>query len=53
MKADPLLDGMLVVGSPDASHGAFVMVLDAGGDAGLTKLMFSVPDQVDAVEVGG
>jgi biopolymer transport protein ExbD len=53
MKTDPTLDGMLVVGSPDASHGAFVMVLDAGGDAGLTKLMFSVPDEMEAVQAGG
>ena len=44
---------MLVVGSPDASHGTFVMVLDAGADAGLTELMFSVPDQLDAIAAGG
>lgn len=52
-KEDPLLTGMLVVGSPDASHGAFVMVLDAGADAGLTELMFSVPDEAEAVLLGG
>jgi biopolymer transport protein ExbD len=52
-KNDPLLTGMLVVGSPDASHGTFVMVLDAGADAGLGELMFSVPNQLEAVSVGG
>ena len=52
-KDDLLLTGMLVVGSPEASHGTFVMVLDAGADAGLGELMFSVPDQLEALEVGG
>lgn len=52
-RADELLTGMLVVGSPEASHGTFVMVLDAGADAGLSELMFSVSDQIDAVSVGG
>ena len=35
-------NGMLVIGDPDATHGTLVMVLDAGADAGLTELMFSV-----------
>lgn len=52
-KEDDLLSGMLVVGSPEASHGTFVSVLDAGADAGLTELMFSVPDQLEAIDVGG
>ncbi len=52
-KEDVLLTGMLVVGSPEASHGTFVSVLDAGADAGLTELMFSVPDQLELVDVGG
>ena len=52
-KDDQLLTGMLVVGSPDSSHGTFVMVLDAGADAGLGELMFSVPDQLDVMTVGG
>jgi biopolymer transport protein ExbD/DNA-directed RNA polymerase subunit RPC12/RpoP len=52
-KSDQLLTGMLVVGSPESSHGTFVMVIDAGADVGLGELMFSVPDQLDAVEVGG
>jgi hypothetical protein len=29
------------------------MVLDAGGDVGLSKLMFSVPEPKYAVDVGG
>jgi hypothetical protein len=36
-------DGLLINGSADATHGTFVMVLDAGADAGLKELMFSVP----------
>jgi biopolymer transport protein ExbD len=52
-REDDLLTGMLVVGSPEASHGTFVSVLDAGADAGLTELMFSVPDQLEVVDVGG
>lgn len=52
-KKDQLLTGMLVVGSPDASHGTFVMVLDAGADAGITELMFSVQDQTDEPLAGG
>jgi biopolymer transport protein ExbD len=46
---EPLLDGMRVVGAPDASHGTFVMVLDAGADAGMSELMFSVTDQIDEI----
>jgi biopolymer transport protein ExbD len=34
--------GMLVIGDPDASHGALVMVLDAGADTGMQDLLFSV-----------
>jgi biopolymer transport protein ExbD len=52
-KDDMLLTGMLVVGSPEATHGTFVMVLDAGADAGISEFMFSVPDQLEAVPVGG
>jgi biopolymer transport protein ExbD len=50
---DDLLTGMLVVGSPEASHGTFVMVIDAGADAGLGELMFSVSEQLEPLEVGG
>jgi biopolymer transport protein ExbD len=52
-KDDPLLTGMLVVGSPDASHGSFVMVLDAGADAGFSELNFSVPDDMATPLAGG
>jgi biopolymer transport protein ExbD len=52
-KADPLLTGMLVVGSPDASHGTFVMVLDAGADAGFAEMNFSVPDDMEAAGGSG
>jgi hypothetical protein len=44
---------MLVVGSPDASHGTFVMVLDAGADAGFAEMNFSVPNEIDAPAAGG
>ncbi len=50
---DELLSGMLVVGSPEASHGTFVMVIDAGADAGLSELMFSVSEDLEPLEVGG
>jgi biopolymer transport protein ExbD len=52
-KDDMLLTGMLVVASPEASHGNFVMVIDAGADAGLTELMFSVPETLDPIATGG
>jgi len=35
-------DGMLVKGAGDATHGKFVMVLDAAADAGMKEVMFSV-----------
>jgi biopolymer transport protein ExbD len=44
-------EGMLIKGAADASHGKFVMVLDAGADAGVKELLFSV-DQ-DEEEAGG
>jgi len=46
-KDDPDLSGMMVVGNPEASHGALVMVLDAGADAGMGELRFSVSEQPD------
>ena len=45
-------DGLMISGSGDASHGKFVMVLDAGADAGMTEIMFSVP-QADEAATGG
>jgi len=47
---DPDCRGLMVNGSPDASHGTFVMVIDAGADAGLPELLFAVPNSRD---VGG
>lgn len=35
---------MLIEGDPEASHGILVMVLDAGADAGMQELRFSVAD---------
>jgi biopolymer transport protein ExbD len=40
-------DGMLVKGSGDASHGKFVMVLDAGADAKMKEIKFSVEETLD------
>jgi biopolymer transport protein ExbD len=44
-------EGMLIKCAGDATHGKFVMVLDAGADAGVKELLFSV-DQT-AVEADG
>jgi biopolymer transport protein ExbD len=41
--------GMMVVGHPEASHGTLVMVLDAGADAGMQDMRFSVSEDPDAV----
>jgi biopolymer transport protein ExbD len=45
-------DGILIKGAGDATHGKFVMVLDAGADAGVKELLFSV-DQSDEEASGG
>jgi len=45
-------EGMLIKGAGDATHGKFVMVLDAGADAGVKELLFSV-DQTDEEADGG
>jgi biopolymer transport protein ExbD len=42
-RQDEKLTGMMLIGSPEASHGVFVMVLDAAADAEITNLRFSVP----------
>ena len=47
-KADKEKSGMLVVGDADASHGTLVMVLDAGADAGMQDLLFSVREGGEA-----
>ncbi len=49
---DDQLTGLFVHGSADASHGTFVMVLDAGAGAGLKDLMFSVTGQADSPDAG-
>lgn len=45
-------DGLLIKGAGDATHGKFVMVLDAGADAGVKEMLFSV-DQTDEDAAGG
>ena len=35
---------MLIKGAGDATHGKFVMVLDAGADAGIKEMLFSVEE---------
>ena len=44
-KEDAERTGMLVVGNPDATNGALVGVLDAGADAGIKQLLFSVREE--------
>ncbi len=43
---------MLIKCAPDSTHGTFVSVLDAGADAGMTEIQFSVPHSED-VSKGG
>ncbi len=50
-QADAELTGMLVIGNPNATHGTLVGVLDAGADAGIKELLFSVSEEPD--EAGG
>jgi len=45
-------ESMLVNGSADATHGTFVMVLDAGADVGMTELRFSVPQSDELLDEG-
>jgi biopolymer transport protein ExbD/DNA-directed RNA polymerase subunit RPC12/RpoP len=45
-------DSMLIKGSGDATHGKFVMVLDAAADAGMKEILFSVEDSDDVAEGG-
>ncbi len=40
-------DTMLVEGAADATHGKFVMVLDAGAAAGMKEILFSVEQDDD------
>lgn len=39
--------GIMIQSAPDASHGKFVMVLDAAASAGMTEIKFSVPTSED------
>jgi biopolymer transport protein ExbD len=45
-------EGMLIKGAGDATHGKFVMVLDAGADAGVKELLFSVEGPEQEVDGG-
>jgi len=45
-------DSMLIKGAGDATHGKFVMVLDAAADAGMKEILFSVEDEDESVEGG-
>ncbi len=45
-------DGLMINGAADSTNGKFVMVLDAGADAGMKDIMFSVP-QGDDASTGG
>lgn len=42
-------EGMFIKGAGDATHGKFVMVLDAGADAGVKELLFSVEQTEEAL----
>jgi biopolymer transport protein ExbD len=46
-KEDEQLNGMMVIGDPEASHGTLVMVLDAGAEAGFEDLRFSLGGELD------
>jgi biopolymer transport protein ExbD len=45
-------DSMMVNGAADASNGKFVMVLDAGADAGMKDILFTAPS-ADPTPAGG
>jgi biopolymer transport protein ExbD len=45
-------DSMMVNGAADASNGKFVMVLDAGADAGMKDILFTAPSP-DPTPAGG
>ena len=45
-------EGLMINGAADSIHGKFVMVLDAGADAGMTEILFSVPRGDDAPSGG-
>jgi biopolymer transport protein ExbD/predicted RNA-binding Zn-ribbon protein involved in translation (DUF1610 family) len=45
-------DGVFIKGAGDATHGKFVMVLDAAADAGMKEILFSVEESAEAAEGG-
>jgi biopolymer transport protein ExbD len=45
-------EGMLIKGAGDATHGKFVMVLDAGADAGIKEILFSVDQSEEGADGG-
>jgi biopolymer transport protein ExbD len=45
-------EGMLIKGAGDATHGKFVMVLDAGADAGIKEILFSVEQSEEGADGG-
>jgi biopolymer transport protein ExbD len=45
-------EGMLVLSAPEAKSETFVMVLDAGADAGITDISFSVEQSEEETEAG-
>jgi biopolymer transport protein ExbD len=52
-REDAERESLFVSCSPDSTHGAFVSVLDAGADAGLKDLKFSVPQTEETSSGGG
>jgi biopolymer transport protein ExbD len=45
-------EGMLIKGNGDATHGKFVMILDAGADAGVKEMLFSVEESKEQATGG-
>jgi biopolymer transport protein ExbD len=43
---------LLINGNAESTHGKFVMVLDAGADAGMTEILFSVPQGEESAKGG-
>ncbi|HEX5472149.1 MAG TPA: biopolymer transporter ExbD [Lacipirellulaceae bacterium] len=43
---------LMIKCSPDSTHGTFVSVLDAGADAGMSEIQFSVPHSDDSSTSG-
>ncbi len=43
---------LMIKCAPESTHGTFVSVLDAGADAGMTEIQFSVPHSDDSSTAG-